>query len=130
MSKHSKINAIALEFQRTGLESDFNKIYEQLYYPILNFYKNFLLNFFKYNPEVAYREAPDVANEAFVRAYTKIDQFNPMYQFTTWIYTIAKNLCLHKIKKYKKRKHVSFDFTIPSFAEEGKADSFGFGDEV
>lgn len=126
----SEINAIALKFQSTESEKSFNEIYDKLYYPILNFSRKYLLNFFKYNPNVAYREAPDVCNKTFVRVYQKIEQFNPEYQFTTWIYTIAKNLCLHTINKHKKEKLQPFDFNIPVLTEEANTGAFNFAEDV
>ncbi|MBA4105162.1 MAG: hypothetical protein C0485_05340 [Pirellula sp.] len=35
-------------------------------------------------------EAEDLAQEAFAKAFQRLDQFDPSYQFSTWLYTIAK----------------------------------------
>lgn len=35
-------------------------------------------------------EAEDLAQEAFAKAFQQLDQFDPSYQFSTWLYTIAK----------------------------------------
>src|SRR5262249_17811315 len=39
-------------------------------------------------------EARDVLQDAFVRAYVKLDQFHGSSSFYTWIYRIAINLAL------------------------------------
>jgi RNA polymerase sigma-70 factor, ECF subfamily len=46
-------------------------------------------------------EAEDVAQEAFIRAYINIHGFNQSKKFSSWIYRIATNLCIDRIRKKK-----------------------------
>ncbi|MBS4210014.1 RNA polymerase sigma factor SigW [Bacillus sp. FJAT-50079] len=46
-------------------------------------------------------EAEDIAQEAFVRAYVNIHSFNQKRKFSTWLYRIATNLCIDRIRKKK-----------------------------
>lgn len=46
-------------------------------------------------------EAEDIAQEAFIRAYVNIRKFNPTRKFSTWLYRIATNLCIDRIRKKK-----------------------------
>jgi RNA polymerase sigma-70 factor (ECF subfamily) len=46
-------------------------------------------------------EAEDVAQEAFIRAYVNIHRYNMEYKFSTWLYRIATNLCIDRIRKRK-----------------------------
>ncbi|MEW5323674.1 RNA polymerase sigma factor SigW [Geobacillus thermoleovorans] len=46
-------------------------------------------------------EAEDAAQEAFIRAYTHIDTYNPEMKFSTWLYRIATNLTIDKLRKRK-----------------------------
>ncbi|CAH0347765.1 RNA polymerase sigma factor SigW [Bacillus sp. CECT 9360] len=46
-------------------------------------------------------EAEDMAQEAFVRAYVNIQSFNINMKFSTWLYRIATNLCIDRIRKKK-----------------------------
>lgn len=46
-------------------------------------------------------EAEDVAQEAFIRAYTNIDSFDNRRKFSTWLYRIATNLTIDRIRKRK-----------------------------
>ncbi|WP_050613685.1 RNA polymerase sigma factor SigW [Bacillus testis] len=46
-------------------------------------------------------EAEDMAQEAFVRAYVNIHSFNIKRKFSTWLYRIATNLCIDRIRKKK-----------------------------
>lgn len=46
-------------------------------------------------------EAEDMAQEAFIRAYVNIERFNVNRKFSTWLYRIATNLCIDRIRKKK-----------------------------
>ncbi|WP_071458841.1 RNA polymerase sigma factor SigW [Bacillus massilinigeriensis] len=46
-------------------------------------------------------EAEDIAQEAFIRAYINIKSFNQNLKFSSWIYRIATNLCIDRIRKKK-----------------------------
>ncbi|MFD1708855.1 RNA polymerase sigma factor SigW [Siminovitchia sediminis] len=46
-------------------------------------------------------EAEDIAQEAFVRAYVNIESFHLNRKFSTWLYRIATNLCIDRIRKKK-----------------------------
>ncbi len=46
-------------------------------------------------------EAEDIAQEAFVRAYVNIHSFDQKKKFSTWLYRIATNLCIDRIRKKK-----------------------------
>lgn len=51
-------------------------------------------------------EAEDIAQEAFVKAYTNLKKFNPEYSFSTWLYKIATNAALDYMRKHKKQIQV------------------------
>ena len=46
-------------------------------------------------------DARDLAQEAFIRAFRHLDQFDPERRFSSWLFRIANNLC---IDHYRKRK--------------------------
>ena len=46
--------------------------------------------------------AEDIAINTLTKMWTKIDQFDPQYQITTWLYRIAFNDALGHINKRKK----------------------------
>lgn len=52
-------------------------------------------------------EAEEVTQEAFIRAFVKLDTFQRQSQFFTWIYRIAFNSAL--TRRRKKRARVSLD---------------------
>jgi RNA polymerase sigma-70 factor (ECF subfamily) len=44
-------------------------------------------------------ESEDIAQEAFIRAYDKLNQYNPDFRFSTWLYKIAHNLALKSLRR-------------------------------
>ena len=66
--------------------------------------------------------AEDVVQEAFVRVVSKADEFKHEARFTTWVYTITRNLCIDQLRKRALRKHPSLDETR---GEEGEGPTLG-----
>jgi RNA polymerase sigma-70 factor (ECF subfamily) len=54
-------------------------------------------------------DAEDVVQDAFLKAYQKLDQFQGNSKFYTWIVRIAVNEALMKLRKRKSDKLVSMD---------------------
>ncbi|WNB91929.1 RNA polymerase sigma factor SigW [Bacillus sp. NEB1478] len=46
-------------------------------------------------------EAEDLAQETFLKAYRNIDKYNNDFKFSTWIFRIATNLCIDRLRKKK-----------------------------
>jgi len=47
-------------------------------------------------------EAEEVAQDTFIKTYKSLDRFKGNSKFSTWIYRVAYNSCLDRIKKNKK----------------------------
>jgi len=45
------------------------------------------------------QEAEDATQEAFIRAYTNIERYNPDRKFLNWMLTIASNHCIDRLRK-------------------------------
>ena len=45
----------------------------------------------------------DLAQEAFVRVYKHRDNYKEIARFSTWLYTIGRNLALNEIRNRKRR---------------------------
>jgi RNA polymerase sigma-70 factor, ECF subfamily len=54
-------------------------------------------------------EAEDIAQEAFIRAYVNIETFNQKRKFSTWLFRIATNLCIDRIRKKKPDYYLDAD---------------------
>jgi RNA polymerase sigma-70 factor (ECF subfamily) len=57
-------------------------------------------------------DAEDVLQEAFLKAYEHLDQFQGQSKFYTWVVRIAVNQALMKLRKRKSDRSVSLDETI------------------
>ncbi|MCG8648591.1 MAG: sigma-70 family RNA polymerase sigma factor [Pirellulales bacterium] len=44
----------------------------------------------------------DVAQESMVKAWTKRDQFDPRYRFSTWVYAIARRTAADHLRKQRR----------------------------
>ena len=47
------------------------------------------------------QDAKDMVQETFVKVWLNLKKYNPNKKFTNWIYTIATNLCLDKLRSFK-----------------------------
>ncbi len=73
-----------------------NRYKKAIYYMILKMVKN-------------ESDAEDLTLEAFGRAFKKIDQYEPNYAFSTWLFKIATNNCIDFIRKKKEQNFISLD---------------------
>jgi RNA polymerase sigma-70 factor (ECF subfamily) len=53
--------------------------------------------------------AEDITQEAFLRVVQRAADFKHEARFTTWLFTIARNLCVDQARKAKLRRHPSLD---------------------
>ena len=56
-------------------------------------------------------EAEDITQEAFLRAFINLHSFDQKRKFSTWIFRIATNLCIDRIRKKKPDYHL--DAQVP-----------------
>lgn len=55
-------------------------------------------------------EAEEAAQEAFIRAYTRLDSYDPGRKFSTWLLSITSNYCIDQLRK---RRHVMLSIDEP-----------------
>ena len=63
--------------------------------------------------------AEDIVQEAFVRVVQNATDFKHEARFTTWLYTITRNLCIDQLRKNAHRKHASLDEPTGQREHEG-----------
>ena len=61
--------------------------------------------------------AEDVLQDTFLRVVQGAHRYKLESKFTTWLYTIARNLCVDRARKMKFRRHKSLD--QPTGSDEG-----------
>jgi len=59
-------------------------------------------------------EAEEVSQDTFIKVYNSLNKFKGDSKFSTWIYRIAYNSCLDRLKKYKREQNV---VTIDEYTE-------------
>lgn len=65
----------------------------------------------------------DLTQETFLRAYRFIKSFRTGEKLSTWLFSIAKNLCIDEIRRRQKATMVDIDSVDPgAFVAEGNAD--------
>ena len=79
---------------------------------------NFALRYLRSSPV-----AEEVVQDAFVRVVQNAAEFKHEARFSTWLYTIARNLCIDQTRKRALRRHPSLD--EPKKAEEGEGPTLG-----
>jgi RNA polymerase sigma-70 factor, ECF subfamily len=57
-------------------------------------------------------EAEDITQEAFIRIFKAAGTYSPEAKFTTWLYTIVKNLCFNSLRKRRSVHIVSIEEEI------------------
>jgi len=57
-------------------------------------------------------EAEDAAQEAFIRAYTKLDTYDPSRKFSSWMLSIASHYCIDMLRR-RRKKVMSMDDLPP-----------------
>jgi RNA polymerase sigma-70 factor (ECF subfamily) len=63
--------------------------------------------------------AEEVVQDAFVRVVQNASDFKHEARFCTWLYTIARNLCIDQLRKHALRRHPSLDDTKPTDDGDG-----------
>ena len=63
--------------------------------------------------------AEDLLQETFMRVIKGAEAYKRQAKFTTWLYTIARNLCVDQTRRRKHRKHASLDAPMSSDEDSG-----------
>lgn len=62
----------------------------------------------------------DIFQETFLRAYRERQRYKQRAAVSTWLYTIARNLCLHEIDKRSRRQSGSQDTELMATARASR----------
>jgi RNA polymerase sigma-70 factor (ECF subfamily) len=64
--------------------------------------------------------AEDVTQDVFLRVVQNAGEFKHEARFSTWLYTIARNLCVDHLRKQTHRRHPSLDQPTGRDGESGR----------
>jgi len=93
-----------LEEARQGNKESFGKLIGVYQGPVFNLAYRMLGNS---------DEAEQAAQEAFIRAWTRLDSYDPDHKFSTWLLSITSNYCIDLLRKRRKQL-LSLDGPLPS----------------
>ena len=78
---------------------------EQAYVELVNRYRDRLMNFvFQFLGDM--EESEDVVQDTMLKLFEKKHYYREIAKFSTWIYTIARNLANTELRKRKRRKAI------------------------
>jgi len=63
--------------------------------------------------------AEDVTQDVFMRLVQNAAEFKHEARFLTWLYTIARNLCIDQLRKLSHRRHASLDQPVSDGGDAG-----------
>jgi len=67
----------------------------------------------------------DIAQETFLRAYRKIEQYDGNRPFLPWLFTISRRLALNEIRSKKRQREVSLSSHLVDETPEDQSAFFG-----
>ena len=100
--------ALMLRVKR-GDRAAFAELVEKYRQPVMNFIYRTL-------PDAA--EAEDLAQVVFLQVFKSAHRYEPSAKFTTWLFTIARNLCLNELRRRSRHPASSLDAPHPEHDEE------------
>jgi RNA polymerase sigma-70 factor (ECF subfamily) len=74
--------------------------------------------------------AEDLLQETFLRVVKGAENYQRQAKFTTWLYTIARNLCVDQSRRMKHRRAQSLDAPLNSSNDSGSLLDVVAGDEL
>ena len=88
-----------LQAAQNGDRHSFSRLVEAYARPVYNLTYRMLGN-----PQ----EAEDAAQETFLRAWSRLSQYDAAHKFSTWVFSIANHYCIDKLRK-RRTVQVSID---------------------
>lgn len=96
--------AVWLEQARQGSKEAFGKLITAYQSPVFNLAYRMLGNA---------DEAEQASQEAFIRAWTRLDSYDPAHKFSTWLLSITSNYCIDQLRK-RRAQLLSIEGPLPA----------------
>jgi RNA polymerase sigma-70 factor (ECF subfamily) len=104
MSKTSALQELGLAFFNSRSEGDFNRLYYRMK-PSINYYLRDILP--------AQDDREEALANTFAKVWSKIHMYDPYWNFSTWIYRIARNEALLMLR------HTRRNYSYEGMEERG-----------
>lgn len=104
MTERSDPDAALMLRVREGDFDAFEQLVEKYKQPVMNLVYRTL-------PDAT--EAEDLAQHVFLQVFKSAGRYEVSAKFSTWLFTIARNLCLNEIRRRSRHPADSLDATFP-----------------
>ena len=94
---------LANDFIRTRSEKSYDLLYKKLYPPIRNYVYGIVKDI---------DAVDDIVSNTMIKLYTRIDEYNPVYQITTWVYRIAYVESIQFIRERNSKIFISNEYEV------------------
>ncbi len=94
---------------KQGDRAAFAALVEKYQQPVMNFVRRTLRD---------ETEAEDLAQNVFLQVYKSAPRYVITAKFSTWLFTIARNLCLNEIRRRSRHPAESLDATHPESEDQ------------
>jgi RNA polymerase sigma-70 factor (ECF subfamily) len=116
MQLHEQPDSEIIRQIQSGDDSAFDELMGRYKRPVVNFIFRILGNA---------DDADDVAQEVFVRVYQKLDTYRPATKFTTWLFALARNAAIDRLRWRKRHPTEPIDPESPLPAATDTAEEVG-----
>lgn len=99
-SQNQRIALSALSSRQLALRAQGRSL--PAFAELVSRYERRLFNFLLRRVSCA-ADAEDIVQEAFLRAWQSIDRYDPTWEFSTWLYTIARRLAVNELAAARRR---------------------------
>jgi RNA polymerase sigma-70 factor, ECF subfamily len=93
---------------KRGDEAAFEQLVDKYKQPVLNLVYRTLRDA---------TEAEDLAQNVFVQVFKSADRYRVEAKFSTWLFTIARNLCLNELRRRSRHPAESLDAAVETHEE-------------
>lgn len=104
---------LALAFKKSKSNKDYNLLYNK----IIAGLRNYVLGIVKDEDVMK-----DIVSNTMLKVYSRIDEYDPSYQITTWSYRIAYNESIQYIRQRNKSVSLSIGFDVTNEDSENGSD--------
>lgn len=104
MELHEQSDSAIVESIRAGDDAAFDELMRRYKRPVVNFVYRMLSDS---------AEADDVAQEVFVRVYQHIDDYKPRTKFSTWLFALAHNAAIDRLRWRKRHPTEALEELAP-----------------
>ncbi len=107
-----------------GRQDAYTALVERYSKGLYTFIQDFLSGIKSCDGSIELAEEPqDICQEAFQRAFHSLESYNPAYEFSTWIFNIARNIAID----YSRKRKIAIELKI---SHENTGETVNTGGEI